>query len=377
MKGVVFFTILFVFSSLEGWADDVKTEISALMKDYHAVGLSVAVVKDNEIVYTNSFGYKNIEDSIPLRVTDIFRIASISKSFVGTAIMQLVEKKKLSLDDDVNRFLDFKIQNPKFPDIPITIKMLMCHRSSINDSQGYKSFDKINPETDSLYSKCYSEYEPNSKYAYSNLNYNLLGAIIEKVTGVRFDRYILQNILSPLKLSGSFNVSDLDSLQFVKPYLISKKGSHHYSKDAFNPYRSEMLDYKLGYSTPILSPAGGMKISAPDLARYMMMHMNNGKNNGVRILGRRKELQMRTPPVNRESYALSLYRDGNIIPGQVLVGHTGGAYGFKTAMFFHPERHYGFVVFCNGYRDPSKESEDFRSQIMRILYKVFIDNKSN
>lgn len=374
MKGI-FFTILFVFSPLAGWADDVKTEITALMDEYHAIGVAVVVVKDNKIVYSYSFGYKNIEDSVPLRTTDLFRIASISKTFVGTAIMQLLEKKKLSLDDDVNRYLGFTIRNPKFPDIPITIKMLLCHRSSINDSQGYKTFDKINPVTDSQYSKCYSEYEPNSKYAYSNLNYNLLGAIIEKVTGERFDRYIYQNILSPLKLNGSFNVLDLDSLQFVRPYFINKNGVPHYSRDAFNPYLSELQDYKLGYSTPILSPAGGMKLSAPDLAQYMMMHMNNGKNRGIRVLSRKNELLMRTPPVKKQSYALSLYRDGNIIPGEVLVGHTGGAYGFKTAMFFHPEKHYGFVVFSNGYRDSDKGSEDFRSQVIRILYKKLIENK--
>lgn len=375
MKWTLLSTLFLTISVTNIYADDVENEISALMEKYDAIGVSVAVVKGKRIIYSKSFGYKIREDSIPLTNNDLFRIASISKTFVGTAIMQLLEKKKLSLDDDVNQYLGFTIRNPKFPDVPITIRMLLCHRSSINDSQGYKTFDKINPVTDSLFSKCYYEYEPNSKYAYSNLNYNLLGAIIEKVTGERFDRYIYQNILSPLKLNGSFNVLDLDSLQFVRPYFINKNGVPHYSRDAFNPYLSELQDYKLGYSTPILSPAGGMKLSAPDLAQYMMMHMNNGKNRGIRVLSRKNELLMRTPPVKKQSYALSLYRDGNIIPGEVLVGHTGGAYGFKTAMFFHPEKHYGFVVFSNGYRDSDKGSEDFRSQVIRILYKKLIENK--
>ena len=109
------------------------------MQTTPVVGLSVAVVKNNKIIYNHSFGYKDLDQRLPLQNDNIFRIASISKSFTSTAIMQLVAKKQISLDQDVSELVGFKIRNPKFPNTIITLKMLLSHRSSINDSEGYFS----------------------------------------------------------------------------------------------------------------------------------------------------------------------------------------------------------------------------------------------
>ncbi|NBT08728.1 MAG: class A beta-lactamase-related serine hydrolase, partial [Chitinophagia bacterium] len=149
----------------------VEESIRTIMSQTNVVGVSVAVVKNNKIIYTHSFGLKNIEANMPLTDDCIFRIASISKSFSATSIMQLVEAKKLSLEDDASNLLGFTLRNPKFPDKVITLKMLLSHRSSINDSQGYFSLDSINPVTNPNYAKCYNNYEPGTGYMYCNLNY--------------------------------------------------------------------------------------------------------------------------------------------------------------------------------------------------------------
>src|SRR5688500_11030466 len=131
--------LLFILFSLPSLAQFTKAEedIRKIMKDQDIVGMSVAVVKGGKIIYTNSFGQTNIETYTPLANSDIFRIASISKSFSATSIMQLVDAKKLSLDDDFSKLVGFKIRNPKFPERVITLRMVMSHTSSINDSQGY------------------------------------------------------------------------------------------------------------------------------------------------------------------------------------------------------------------------------------------------
>ncbi len=121
-----------------------EADVKQIMKDQDIVGMSLAVVKGGKIIYTNSFGYKDIESNTSLTNTDIFRIASISKSFSATAIMQLAEAKKLSLDDDFSKLVGFKVRNPNFPDAVITLRMVMSHTSSINDSQGYFNLDVIN-----------------------------------------------------------------------------------------------------------------------------------------------------------------------------------------------------------------------------------------
>ena len=99
--------------------------IEAIMKEYPVTGLSVAVVKKNKIIYMHAFGEKDRETHAPLTTDCLFRIASISKSFSATSIMQLVEAKKLSLDDDAGKLIGFRLRNPNFPDKVITLRMLI------------------------------------------------------------------------------------------------------------------------------------------------------------------------------------------------------------------------------------------------------------
>src|SRR5699024_9896559 len=137
-------------------------------------------VKDGKIVYEDNFGYSDLENKTPLKEGDLFRIASISKSFTSSSLMQLVEEGKLSLDDEVSDLIGFEIRNPKYPDTPITLKMILNHSSSLNDSQGYFTLNTINPDSTDTTQKSYNDYEPGTQYEYCNLNYNLAGTILEK-----------------------------------------------------------------------------------------------------------------------------------------------------------------------------------------------------
>ena len=369
MKWILLLILFLTFDVTSVSAADVDTEISALMKEYHAIGVSVAVVKDKEIIYSKSFGYKDLEDSIPLKTTDLFRIASISKTVVATAIMQLVERCKLSLDDDVNRYLDFKIQNPKFPNIPITIKMLMCHRSSINDSQGRVTFDRINPEKNPNFFKCYCDFAPDAGYIYCNMNYNILGAVIEKVSQERFDRYIYNHIIGPLQLYGSFNGLDLDSNLFVKTYRYNKKKDVlRLVKYSYQPKMLDLVNYEMGYSTTVFTPPGGLIISVNDLARYMMMHMYNG-NYRKQIIESNSEKLLRSFSSSGGS-SMGITHFNNIIKDVELLGRTGGANGTHSAFVFHPKKKYGFVVLCNGCKSKSINGKELNFEIIRLLYKI-------
>src|SRR5665811_291304 len=135
--------------------EQAERRIDSVMQQYNMPGLSVAVVKRGTIIYAHSFGVKNKETGAALSNDDIFRIASISKSFSATSIMQLVQAKKLSLDDDVSNLIGFTVRNPKFPNKVITVRMILSHTSSINDSQGYFTLDVINPAKNPDAAKCY------------------------------------------------------------------------------------------------------------------------------------------------------------------------------------------------------------------------------
>ncbi|HQS51787.1 MAG: serine hydrolase [Sphingobacteriales bacterium 17-39-43] len=361
-------------SSVFAQNEKAEADLREIMKKLDVVGLSVAVVKEGDIIYSNSFGLKNIETKAPLTDTDIFRIASISKSFSATSIMQLMEAGKLSLDDDFSDLVGFKIRNPKFPETVITLRMILSHTSSINDSQGYFTLDAINPSKNPDWAKCYSDYAPGKGYRYCNLNYNMVGTVIEKLSGERFDNYVKNHILNPLGLYGGYNVDSLDASRFatLHEYDATTK-TFKPSPAAYNPRREEIRNYVMGYTTPIFSPTGGMKISATDLAKYMSMHMNMGKYKGKRIMSKKSAKLMQTKVAEEEGYALALTNLNDLIPGKMMVGHTGSAYGLYSAMFFHPKEKFGIVVITNGCNPTyTKGINDVLRAGVNSLYENFI-----
>lgn len=358
----------------------VEADIRDIMNEHEAVGLSLVVVKDNQIVYNESFGLKNREQNVPLSNSDLFRIASISKSFSVVAMMQLIEAGKVSLDTDVSTLLRFPVRNPSFPDIPITLRMLMSHTSSINDSQLYGNLDVINPETNENWQKSYSNYAPGEGFRYCNLNFNMLGAIIEGISGQRFDNYIKENILDPLGLYGGFNVDSLDKDRFARLYFYqADQGEFEYRPIAYAaPASSWFNAYELGYTGARFSPTGGMKISATDLARYMMMHMNLGVSpeNGSRVMSENGSLSMHTPSVEIDSvsrYGFGIRISDVLIPGMTMTGHTGSAQGLFSSMFFNRDQNFGIVVITNGSKRGTDQGINALIRAMNIyLYEQFV-----
>lgn len=373
------FLIIGVVEQLKAQNANAEAEFKTVMDKYNAVGAAVAVVKEGKIIYTHSFGLKDIENKKPLTDQDIFRIASISKSFSATSIMQLVEAGKISLDDDFGDLVGFKIRNPKFPDQRITLKMALSHTSSLNDSQGYLNLDVINPDKNPNWAKCYNEYAPGSKFDYCNLNFNLIGTIIEKKSGERFDNYVKNHVLKPLGLYAGYCVDSLDSTRFVNLYEYhADTKTYTPSPTAYAPRRTEIANYIMGYSTPVFSPTGGMKISASDLAKYMIMHMNYGTSNGIKIITKKSAKKMQTALTDDEGYGLAIRTADQLIPGVKLKGHTGSAYGLFSTMFFNPKDKFGFVIITNGINATYTDGfPDFSRAAINSLYQAFIKPNQN
>ena len=350
------------------------------MKEFNAVGISAAVVKDGKIVYNKSFGYKNLDEKIPLGNDDVMRIASISKSFTATSLMQFVDKGVISLDDDVSDLIGFKIRNPHHPDVPITLRMVLSHTATIKDPADYSTIDHLNPAVSGDCAEAFFEYKPGEGYNYSNLGLNLAGTILEKVSGVRFDDYVRDNVIKKLGLYGGHNVDSLDASKFARIYKW-RDGKYVESESAYKSPADRMADYVQGYSAPMFSPTGGVKISAHDLAVYMMMHMNYGEYNGVRIISKESAKAMQTPVwlnegSEEDQYALCLNDFINYIddekcnvPGKYPVGHTGIAYGLNSIMIWSPVDGWGIVAMTNGFNHA--ERKDFKKTIANAIYKAY------
>lgn len=373
--------LLFASSCSTFPTEQTDQAINQVLEEFQAVGISAAVVKDGKIVYNKSFGYKDLESKTPLANDNLMRIASISKSFTATSLMQLVEQGTISLDDDISDLIGFTIRNPHFPDTPITLRMVLSHTASIRDKEDYFTLDHLNP---AVYGNCvesYFEYKPGEGYCYSNMGLNLAGAILEKVSGVRFDQYVKENVINRLGLYGGHNVDSLDATKFARLYNF-RDGEFVESTGAYRSFAEDMPNYVMGYSAPRFSPTGGVKISAHDLAIYMMMHMNYGEYNGVRLISEQSSKLMQTPVwmiqnEGEDQYCLCLKEFVDYIDdpkynveGNYPIGHTGGAYGLNSIMIWSPADGWGIVAMTNGYVwDPDKS---FLQTITNAIYNACI-----
>ena len=125
-----------------------------------------------------------------------------------------------------------------------------------------------------------------------------------------------------------------------------------HSPDAYATREEDIKNYVFGHSTPIFSPTGGLKISALDLAKVMMMHMNNGSLNGVKIIDSVSSAMMQSKVAERtdegDSYGFAIRTSDQLLDNHTMIGHTGGAYGVFTSMFWNKDKDFGFIVMTNG-----------------------------
>ncbi|MGL6044444.1 MAG: serine hydrolase domain-containing protein [Sandaracinobacteroides sp.] len=215
------------------------------------------------------------------------RIASISKVVVALALHRLADSGQLKLDDDVSKHLGWQLRNPAHPDVPITIRQMMRHESSISDAGGYafgigdRLRDKAGPES-------FSPAAPGSSFDYANLNQALLGEAIEQVTGKRFDEAARLLVLEPLQLEACFNWSGCRPETVKAGAVLYRKapsdagpwdaaGPWHPQVDAVRPPEAcavrapasglcQLARYVPGTNGSLFSPQGGLRISLSDLA---------------------------------------------------------------------------------------------------------------
>ena len=170
--------------------------------------------------------------------------------------------------------------------------MVLAHRSSINDSQGYFTLDAINPEKNPDWAKCYNKYEPGTGYMYCNLNYNMVGTIIEKISGQRFDQYVKNHILDPLNLYGGYCVDSLEQSRFATIYEYNTT-TKNFNRSTRGLCAAQGRDRQIcdGIQYAHIFANGRNEDLAADLAQYMIMHMNQGRYKGKKIISKKSARQ--------------------------------------------------------------------------------------
>ena len=365
----------------------VEEKIRGYMDESRTVGMAVMMVKGDKTVYQKAFGYRDKDTREPLDINDIFRIASISKSFSGISILQLVEAGKMSLEDDVSDILGMKIRNPRYPDIPVTVKMLLSHTSSMTDGGGVDMYrdltyvDESKTDIKTIREKAWLPYPPGKGYKYCNRGLNIIGLIIEKVSGERFDEYVLNHILKPIGVDNAgYNLDALDSSTFTTLYVYNKKSDSLVPGKGYvrnNEIKVANGTYQIGKDGCYWSPTGGMKMSAPNLAKWMMTLRNGGvAPNGNRIISEAGCKKLLAPVIETgegTQYCLTTRVEPRFIKGKKLKGHTGSAQGLFSCMYFCPDEDWGFVCICSsGKRESVNGIRTVYYQTVNLLYDQYI-----
>ena len=328
---------------------------------------------------------------------DPVRIASITKVVVAIGVMKLVEAGRLDLDSDVSQWLGWPLRNPAFPDRPITLRQLLSHTSSIRDHDDQYVIPlggSLRPVM-SVPTSWDLEHGPGDTYfTYSNMNFPIVAAIVERLTGERFDLWMRANVLDPMQIDACFNwptCSDsavARAVQLSAPDGTPVRDDLHGQRPACPVYVEaptpcDLSLWRLGENGAVFAPQGGLRISARGLARVGRLLLNGGTLDGVRILSPRS-VEILLAPVWRFdgrngntdhgfycTYGLATHAiptpardcaDDPVGDGIVRIGHGGDAYGLRSGLWIDRARGTGVAFFVTGLGDdPPRGRSAFRA----------------
>ncbi len=393
-------------------------------------GLAAVVYCRGEVVYEGYFGHRVIvpehpAQNLPVTAATKFRVASISKTVTTLAIMQLVERGLLDLDADVSDVLGWRLRNPHWPDLPITTRMLLTHTSSLRDGETYAFPPHVQPGNAYYEDGAHvarpvpgAEQAPGRFFTYCNLGFGVMGTLIERLTGERFDAYVDRHVLAPLGVDASFNVRNLtdEGLRNLAALYRRQRAGEWESaapwcaqvddhRDVRPPAPAGLDAYVPGANGTFFSPQGGLRISARDLVEVMKVFLHGGQAKYGRVLQPatvrqilREQWRFDPHTGNGDPYGglmrawgLGLQHISNadadpygpgdrLLAGEspLLWGHMGDAYGLLSSMMFDPERDAGYVYIIGGVgRDPESYKGEYSAfyrweeQIQTALLDAF------
>jgi D-alanyl-D-alanine carboxypeptidase len=332
-------------------------------------GMALAVVKNDSIVYSRGFGWADEPREIRAGPQTVYHWWSCTKIVTAIAILQLQEKGKLSIHDPVARHLPFfRVDYPSDTSKEVTILHLLNHSSGLPDPSGFTLMNWIHHDgepsvnqTDFLKKVLpdYSQlrFEPGDHDQYSNLGYMVLGAVIEKVTGMAYEDYIRQYILRPLGMTHTdflyTRAMEPDeaagahpSVSLMSPLLPIIAGSFIREVDESHIWMERVYTDQ--------TPSTALIGSVTDAARLITAYLNGGVLNGQRILSQKSitamtyegQIRVRNEDslnYRRQGIGWQVYGKG----GRWVLTHDGGGPGFSTKMQLYPDENLGLVLFTN------------------------------
>lgn len=321
-----------------------------------------------------------------VRADDPVRVASISKLVTAIAVLRLVEAGTLDLDRDVSDVLGWRLRHPAHPEVPITLRMLLSHRSGLTDTIDYVL--PLDAEMRAVLESPRAwdaSHPPGTFFRYTNFNFPVVAAVMERATGERFDRLMHRLVLAPLRLKACFNWASCDATTQRRAVVLYRDRQPVKDDPAsvagcpVTPARDGSCDlatWRAGANGAIFSPQGGLRISMRDLAKVGRLLLGDGAVDGVRLLTPASMALLTRPEwtfdgANGEnggdastgnldagfycSYGLAVTftatsmagcRDDPFGDGRRRIGHAGDAYGLRSGLWVDRATGQGVAYFA-------------------------------
>jgi CubicO group peptidase (beta-lactamase class C family) len=329
----------------------------AAIARYNAPGATVAVVKDGRLVVAKGYGYNDLVNRTPIDGdTTIFRIGSISKLFTWTAAMQLVEEGKIDLDEDVNTYLKGMKIPDTYPGQPVTMRHLLTHTAGFEDTSLRMTWGDVESLI-SIQQYCAENipariYPPGKVSLYSNYGATLAAVVVEDVSGMPFDQYLQSRIFTPLGM-------DQTNLRQDLPQEFASRLTKGYK--FANSENLPAEDYIL-----TVGPAGSISSTAPDMAKFLIAHLQNGTYGNATILspGTTNLMHSWAFSVDPRVSGMCLGFYEQHYNGRRTIGHGGDTDTFHSHLCLLPDEQVGFFVSSN-----SAGGRGVRDE----LFKAFMD----
>jgi CubicO group peptidase (beta-lactamase class C family) len=316
-------------------------EIDSYLQDAIArqqiTGLTLAVTRNDSVIYSGAFGFRNVDKREPMKVNYNFHWASVSKTFVATSIMQLVEQGKIDLDEKLVTYVPyFKHQGDAYKSI--TIRQVLNHTSGIGDVADYE-WDRPQNDEDApeRYVRSLEDdkllFDPGTDWSYSNTAYEILGVVITRVSGMSFESYVENNIFTPLEMKySSFIYPDIADSIRVSGHVWAGK-----------PIVSKVYPYN-----KIHAPSSTLNSNVLDMTRYAMANLHRGIYKNARILRDSSYDLLWTNSVNlKDKPAVGMSWFLGEHNGWKTAAHSGGDTGFRSYLLLVPEKNISVMVASN------------------------------
>lgn len=364
MKRLLSLLLILMLCPLSALANeaDLDGKLAKIFPRYHTTGAVVVVAQGSEIVYHYDYGWADKKEKKPITAQTYFKTASVSKMISAIRIMQLVEAGLLSLDEPIGSYLEYDVAHPSYPDVPVTLRMLMSHTSAISGSYttGKALQQLLNPQH-------WESWRPGSRYKYSNLGAGIMGSLMEKVTGQDVNTCMDEGVFQPLGIDAAYrtwllDAPDMAALRYNAEGKLAR-ARNFYVTEAYDPSAGAEAHYDL--------TIGDVWIRGDDLCRLGMMLCQGGTLDDMTILQPETVAEMTASQqgkggINADSpYALCVHRVDSLLDDRMIYGHQGQSNGIVCNLYWDQESGFVFAMITNGC---SSKMDNYICKISRNVF---------